>query len=167
MVMKEALILFKMKFLKLASFLWLFLAPIHFILALVGIAIFVDTFYGRKTARIVAIRNGKDPRIEVKSKITRERLSAKMLVYNACIISCFIIDKNIMNDLVMYLFQSFPIHFAVTKFVGLVFLFIEVDSIDEHFYKIKGVRMKDLFKKKIGHFKNSVVSAAEFKNKIK
>jgi len=27
--------------------------------------------------------------------------------------------------------------------------------------------MKDLFKKKIGHFKNSVVSAAEFKNKIK
>jgi len=165
--MNEALTLIKIKFLKLASLLWLFLSPIHFILGLVGIAIFVDTFYGRKTARIVAIRNGKDPRIEVKSKITRERLSAKMLVYNACIISCFILDKNIMNDLVMYFFKSFPIHFAVTKFVGLVFLFIEVDSIDENYYKIKGVRLKDLFKKKIGHFKNSLVSVSDLKNKIK
>jgi len=165
--MNEALTLVKIKFLKLASLLWLFLSPIHFILGLVGLAIFVDTFYGRKTARIVAIRNGKDPRIEVKSKITRERLSAKMLVYNACIISCFILDKNIMNDLVMYFFTTFPIHFAVTKFVGLVFLFIEVDSIDENYYKIKGVRLKDLFKKKIGHFKNSLVSVSDLKNKIK
>jgi hypothetical protein len=64
---------------------------------------------------------------------------------------------------VLYFVSGFPIHFAVTKFVGLVFLLIEADSIDENYYKIKGVRLKDLFRNKIGVIKGALISLGKLK----
>jgi len=164
--MSDVILIIKAKFFKLAYFVWLFLSPIHFILGLVGLAVMIDTWYGRKTAKLKAIREGKDPRIEVKSKITRERFSAKLFVYNTVIISCFVLDTQIFNDLVNYFMSSFPIKYAVTKSIGIIFMLIEADSIDENYYKNKGIRLRTVFSNKIGKIKTALTSLCRLKKEI-
>ena len=45
-------------------------------------------------------------------------------------------------------------------------MLIELDSIDEKVYNIKGVRLKQLIKERVDKIKSTVASAKDFKDKI-
>lgn len=144
-----------------------FFSPINFIFWIIGIAIMLDTFFGRWAAKKVAEREGKDVRMEVTSKKTRNGLVSKIITYNIAIGTLFIIDFYMLNDVVVYFFESFPIQYLVTKVVGIIFVLIEFDSIDEKYYIVTGRRLKQTIRAKVIDGKKAVLSASEFASKLK
>lgn len=122
----------------------LYLAPIYPLMALVGIMIFLDTYTGRWAARDKAKKEGKDERLEVSSKKTRDGLIPKIIWYNVVIITVYILDRFMLSDLLTHFVPTFPVEYSATKCAGLIMMWIEFDSIDENYYKVKGVRIKDI-----------------------
>jgi len=126
----------------------LYLAPIYPLMALVGIMIGLDTITGRWAARVKARKEGKDVRLEVSSKRTRNGLIPKILGYNAVILTVYILDRFMLSDLLTHFFPTFPVEYSATKCAGLILMWIEFDSIDENYYKVKGVKIKDIISDK-------------------
>lgn len=155
------------KFTKLGVSIVSFFSPIAFVFWIIGIAIMLDTFFGRWAAKKVAQREGKDVRLEVTSKKTRNGMVSKIITYNIAIGTLFAIDFNLLNQTVMYFIPKFPIEFLITKVVGVVFVMIEFDSIDEKYYIVTGKRLKQSIKSKINDGKKSVLSMSEFASKLK
>jgi hypothetical protein len=155
------------KLFKVSISLLSFFAPINFVFWIIGISIILDTFFGRWSAKKVAEREGKDVRLEVTSKKTRNGLVSKIITYNIAIGTLFIIDFYMLNDVVLYFFESFPIHYLVTKLVGIIFVLIEFDSIDEKYYIVTGKRLKQTIKSKINDGKTSVLNISDFASKLK
>lgn len=147
--------------------LFSYFAPVEFVFVLIGLAIFTDTYAGRWCAKKLAIRNNKDVRIEVSSKKTREGLLIKMITYNLAIMTVYTLDKNVLNPLVMYFFESFPIDYIITKGVGIVFIAIEADSIDEKYYKVTGKRIGTLIREKVSYIKDMIREIFQFKKSLK
>ena len=156
----------KLKLIGFAIAVGFFLAPIHVLMLLVGTFIILDTLAGRWCAKKQAQKLGKDVRLEVTSKKTRTGLVSKLISYQISIILLFVIDDYILNDLVKFFWVEFPIDYVVTKAMGLILIAIEIDSIDESYYKVHGVKLKDIAKKKIKSIKNLVLGIKNTKKEL-
>jgi len=117
-----------------------FIAPIKFILLLVGAFIIFDTYLGIKKAK------------KLKLKISSRALSAiisKMLLYQTCVITAYMLEIYLLGDIISLLFPSVPL--LLTKLVGLSLVGVELVSISENSKIIYGVnlwqKMKQAFRR--------------------
>ena len=113
--------------LTLISICLAFFLPISGILLMIGVLIVIDTIAGIWKAK------------KIGEKITSRRLSAiisKLALYEVTVIMFFLIDRFILNDIVL-IFFSVP--FMLTKVVALVLSSIEVMSINESWKQVKQV----------------------------
>jgi hypothetical protein len=111
-----------------------FFLPISGILFLIGFAIFVDTLTGIWKAKKLGI------------PITSRKLSAivsKLFLYEVAVIGFYLIDKFILNDIILTFF-SVPL--MLTKILSLVLCSIEVISISENYKAVKGIDIWSAFK---------------------
>jgi len=110
--------------LTLISICLAFFLPISGILLMIGVLIVIDTVAGIWKAK------------KLGEKITSRRLSAiisKLALYELTVIMFFLIDRFILND-IMLIFFSVP--FMLTKVVALVLSSIEVMSINESWKQV-------------------------------
>jgi hypothetical protein len=94
---------------------------------MIGLLITIDTFTGIWKAN------------KLKEKITSRKLSSiisKLALYEITVIMFFLIDKFILNDIILTFF-SVPL--MLTKIVALVLASIEVMSINENYKVVKGI----------------------------
>jgi hypothetical protein len=122
---------------KLLGVISAFLMPISGLLFLVGFVIVLDTITG-------VWKSYKN-----KVKITSRGLSAiisKMLLYEVTVIMFYMIDKFILNDIILHFFS---VELLLTKVLALILVSIEVMSINENYKAVKGLdlwqAMKNLF----------------------
>ena len=104
-----------------------FFLPISGILFLIGFAILVDTITGIWKAK------------KLKIKITSRGLSAivsKLFLYEVAVILTYLIDKFILNDIIL---QFFSVPLMLTKILSLVLVSIEAISISENYKAVKGI----------------------------
>jgi len=123
--------------LKLTATIGAFLMPISGLLFLVGFVIVLDTITGVWKS------------VKNKVKITSRGLSAiisKMLLYEVTVILFYMIDKFILNNIIL---QFFSVDLLLTKILALILVSIEVMSINENYKAVKGLdlwqAMKNLF----------------------
>ena len=124
-----------------------FFLPISGILFLIGFAIFVDTLTGIWKSKKLGL------------PITSRKLSAivsKLFLYEVAVIGFYLIDKFILNDIILTFF-SVPL--MLTKILSLVLCSIEVISISENYKAVKGI---DIW----SAFKNLLQRSKEIKNDI-
>jgi len=111
-----------------------FFLPISGILFLIGFAILVDTLTGIWKSKKLGI------------PITSRKLSAivsKLFLYEVAVIGFYLIDKFILNDIILTFF-SVPL--MLTKILSLVLCSIEVISISENYKAVKGIDIWSAFK---------------------
>jgi hypothetical protein len=111
-----------------------FFLPISGILFLIGFAIFVDTLTGIWKSKKLGV------------PITSRKLSAivsKLFLYEVAVIGFYLIDKFILNDIILTFF-SVPL--MLTKILSLVLCSIEVISISENYKAVKGIDIWSAFK---------------------
>ena len=133
--------------LTLISICLAFFLPISGILLMIGVLIVIDTVAGIWKAK------------KIGEKITSRRLSAiisKLALYELTVIMFFLIDRFILNDILL---TFFSVPFMLTKVVALVLSSIEVMSINESW---KQVHQLDLW----SSLKNLLARSAEIKNDI-
>jgi len=131
------LISIQSELLTLISICFAFFLPISGILLMIGVLISIDTITGIWKAN------------KLGDKITSRKLSAiisKLALYEVTVIMFFLIDKFILNDIIL---TFFSVPFMLTKIVALVLASIEVMSINESYKQVKQVDLwqsaKDLF----------------------
>jgi len=134
--MKQALIYF-------LTSIFLFIAPIQGLMIAVGMAIFLDTFFG--IYRSVKVKGW----IFVTSRRLSEIIS-KMLLYELCIICLYVMDVFFLSQIT---FKLFSIEFMSTKMCAIILIFIEGVSIKENFEKATGYDVWALLKKAMGRAK--------------
>jgi hypothetical protein len=120
------------KLLTLISICLAFFLPISGILLMIGVLIVIDTVTGIKKAN------------KLKEKITSRKLSAiisKLALYEMTVIMFFLIDRFILNDIIL---TFFSVAFMLTKIVALVLASVEVISINENI-KVISTRNLDLW----------------------
>ena len=91
---------------------------------MIGVLIVIDTITGIWKAK------------KLGEKITSRKLSSiisKLALYEVTVIMFFLIDKFILNDIIL---QFFSVPFMLTKIVALVLSSIEVMSINESYKQI-------------------------------
>lgn len=111
-----------------------FFLPISGILFLIGFAILVDTLTGIWKSKKLGL------------PITSRKLSAiisKLFLYEVAVIGFYLIDKFILNDIILTFF-SVPL--MLTKILSLVLCSIEVISISENYKAVKGIDIWSAFK---------------------
>jgi hypothetical protein len=104
-----------------------FFLPISGILFLIGFAIFVDTLTGIWKSKKLGV------------PITSRKLSAivsKLFLYEVAVILTYLIDKFILNDIIL---QFFSVPLMLTKVLSLVLVSIEAISISENYKAVKGI----------------------------
>ena len=104
-----------------------FFLPISGILFLIGFAILVDTLTGIWKSKKLGI------------PITSRGLSAivsKLFLYEVAVILTYLIDKFILNDIIL---QFFSVPLMLTKVLSLVLVSIEAISISENYKAVKGI----------------------------
>jgi len=114
---------------KLLAVISTFFMPISGILFLIAFAILVDTITGIWKSR------------KLKIPITSRRLSAiisKLFLYEVAVILTYMIDKFILNDIILTFF-SVPL--MLTKLLALVLLSIEVISTSENYEAVRGINI--------------------------
>jgi hypothetical protein len=131
-----------------------FFSPVFPILIAVAVAIFADTVFGIQAS----IKKG----VPYKSKILRITILNKLIKYHLAIISFFIIDKLLLNEILLNYFPN--VEFTLTKILGIGLCWIELTSINEStqvlyekslFERIRGfVRGLKLFKKDFDELKD-------------
>jgi len=131
------LISIQSELLTLISICFAFFLPISGILIMIGVLISIDTITGIWKAK------------KLGEKITSRKLSSiisKLALYELTVIMFFLIDKFILNDIIL---TFFSVPFMLTKVVALVLASIEVMSINESYKQVKQVDLwqsaKDLF----------------------
>ena len=115
--------------LTLISICFAFFLPISGILLMIGVLIVIDTITGIWKAK------------KLGEKITSRKLSSiisKLALYEVTVIMFFLIDKFILNDIIL---TFFSVEFMLTKVVALVLASVEVISINEN---IKVISTKNL-----------------------
>jgi hypothetical protein len=121
------LISIQSQLLTLISICFAFFLPISGILLMIGILIVIDTITGIWKAK------------KLGDKITSRKLSSiisKLALYEVTVIMFFLIDRFILNDIIL---TFFSIPFMLTKVVALVLSSIEVMSINENYKIVKGI----------------------------
>ena len=115
------------KLLTLISICFAFFLPISGILIMIGVLISIDTITGIWKAN------------KLGDKISSRKLSAiisKLALYEITVIMFFLIDKFILNEIIL---TFFSVPFMLTKVVALVLASIEVMSINENYKVVKGI----------------------------
>ena len=133
--------------LTLTSIIFAFFLPISGILIMIGVLIAIDTFTGIWKAN------------KLKEKITSRKLSgiiSKLALYEITVIMFFLIDKFILNDIIL---TFFSVPFMLTKVTALVLASIEVMSINENYKAVKSIDLRS-------SLKNLLARSAEIKNDI-
>ena len=113
--------------LTLLSICMAFFLPISGILIMILVLITIDTITGIWKAK------------KLGDKITSRKLSAiisKLALYEITVIMFFLIDKFILNDIIL---TFFSVPFMLTKVTALVLASIEVMSINENYKIVKGI----------------------------
>ena len=126
------LISIQKEILTLTSIIFAFFLPISGILIMIGVLIAIDTFTGIWKAN------------KLKEKITSRKLSSiisKLALYEITVIMFFLIDRFILNDIIL---TFFSVPFMLTKVTALVLASIEVMSINEN-YKVISNKNLDLW----------------------
>lgn len=75
-----------------------------------------------------------------------KRLVLKLLSYNICLVIIYVLEVNLLSEFVK-LIVGIPL--LITKILSVGLIWIELNSIDENFYKITGKRFVNEFKKLI------------------
>ena len=115
------------KLLTLISICFAFFLPISGILIMIGVLISIDTITGIWKAN------------KLGDKITSRKLSSiisKLALYEITVIMFFLIDKFILNEIIL---TFFSVPFMLTKVTALVLASIEVMSINENYKIVKGI----------------------------
>ena len=113
--------------LTLISICLAFFIPISGILIMIGVLIAIDTITGIWKAK------------KLGEKITSRKLSSiisKLALYEVTVIMFFLIDRFILNDIIL---TFFSVPFMLTKVVALVLSSIEVMSINENYKAVKSI----------------------------
>lgn len=113
--------------LTLLSICMAFFLPISGILIMILVLITIDTITGIWKAK------------KLGDKVTSRKLSAvisKLALYEITVIMFFLIDRFILNDIIL---TFFSVPFMLTKIVALVLSSIEVMSINENYKVVKGI----------------------------
>ena len=121
------LISIQQELLTIVSICLAFFMPISGILIMIGVLISIDTFTGIWKAN------------KLEEKITSRKLSSiisKLALYEITVIMFFLIDRFILNDIIL---TFFSVPFMLTKIVALVLSSIEVMSINENYKVVKGI----------------------------
>ena len=121
------LISIQSKLLTLISICFAFFLPISGILIMIGVLISIDTITGIWKAK------------KLGEKISSRKLSSiisKLALYEITVIMFFLIDKFILNEIIL---TFFSVEFMLTKVVALVLASIEVMSINENYKVVKGI----------------------------
>lgn len=117
----------------------LFFAPIQGLLIAVAFGIMLDTFTGIfKSIKLNGLQS-------IRSR-TLSNVISKMLLYQVSIISLYIIDKFLLNELINLHFST---QFLFTKLVAIILVFIELVSIKENIEEALKVDIWKLLKKVI------------------
>lgn len=125
-----------------------FFLPVVPLILLVGVFILGDTGLGLWAAK----RRG-----EVISSRKLGNIIPKMVLYQAAVVTAFLLDTFLLGEFISILFS---IEILFTKLVALTLIFIEGVSIDENFTAITG---KNMFRA----FKEMITRTAELKDEIK
>jgi hypothetical protein len=118
------LISIQSQLLTLISICFAFFLPISGILLMIGVLIVIDTITGIWKAK------------KLGEKITSRKLSSiisKLALYEITVIMFFLIDRFILNDIIL---TFFSVPFMLTKIVALVLSSIEVMSINESYKQV-------------------------------
>lgn len=75
-----------------------------------------------------------------------KRLVLKFLSYNICLIIIFVLEVNLLGEFIKLIID---IPLLLTKMLSVGLIWLELNSIDENFYKITGKRFVKEFKKMI------------------
>ena len=141
-------------FVKLLMMLTVFFAPLFMFLIAIGLAILLDTFFGRWKAFNVGEK--------VTSKKTRHGVISKVITYNIVVITIFIIDSLAVNEVFL---SYLPYEFILTKSVVLFLLWLEASSIDESYEEVKGYKISDKFVEFLKTIKRIVLKLVQYKQK--
>lgn len=144
-----------------------FFSPIGYMFLLIGLAMFLDTFFGRWAARKYAKKNNLEVRKHLTSSKTFEGILRKMAVYGMVMFSIFLIDDAMLNVLMGYFFPNFPFHYVISNVAGLFIIFHEADSIDEKVYNATGFKIREIFMNGVKRLKRFVSEVVKFKNDLK
>lgn len=110
-----------------------FLIPLEGLLIAVGCAIMLDTFTGIfKTVKLSGWKS-----------ISSRKLSdvaAKVILYNAAVISVYVIDYHLLSGFLQHWFST---ELIFTKVIALVLVVVELTSVKENF---EAAYKKDLWK---------------------
>lgn len=120
-----------------------FFQPIGGVLLAVGLFITFDT--------IMAMWRSRMKGVEITSKKARKMLP-KLLSYNMLVITFWIMDKFIINDIMLIFFS---VNYILTKILAMVLIFIEVKSIDESWKIVKGKSLFTSLQEMIGFIKKT------------
>ena len=131
-----------------------FLSPVFGIMFLVGLAIIIDTATG--------IWKAKRTGVKVTSR-GLQGLVAKMFFYQGVVLLLFLLDKLILNDVMLIVWDKVP--YITTKIAALVLVYIEVMSIDENYKAVKGISIISQFKKLMTKIKRAKDEISDFKGK--
>jgi len=85
-----------------------------------------------------------------------KRLVLKFLSYNICLIIIYVLEVNLLAEFVNLITG---IHLLLTKILSVGLIWLELNSIDENFYKITGKRF-------VKEFKKLIIFGKEIKNEI-
>ena len=86
-----------------------------------------------------------------------KRLILKFLSYNICLVIIYVLEVNLLGEFVKMIIG---IPLLITKLLSVGLIWLELNSIDENFYKITG-------KKFVKEFKKLIIFGKEIRNEIK
>jgi hypothetical protein len=121
----------------------LFFVPVQGILITVAAVVFLDTVTGIWKA----LKKG----IQFSSR-GLSALGSKLLLYESVLLCSYLVDAFILGDVLLGMFS---IENMVTKVSSLIFLTIEVISINENFKAVRGISMLDALKKLVTRAKEA------------
>ena len=141
-----------------------FVSPISPLMFVIGVLIMSDTFVGRWRAKRIAILRGKDYKQVVTSRKTRLGFVSKTIGYNVVILTTFILDKYMLNEVVI---NYIPFEFLATKVCGIFLMKIEWDSINESVRMVRGWDYNDKIHEFFKWLKRCILFVIKFKNDVK
>ena len=126
-----------------ASLILLFV-PIYGLLIAVAMAIILDTFTGIfKSIKLHGFRSIRSRKLST--------IVSKMLLYEVTILLLFLMDKYLLNELVIL---WFGIEFMFTKMCAIVLIFIELVSVKENIEEAYNIDIWTMLKKLLSRAKD-------------
>ena len=126
--------------------IFVFFAPIHFVLLMVGFLILFDTVTGIMASK----KRGE--------KITSRRMSqiiVKMTIYHLAILTLYLVDLALINEFTVE-YLGLGISYLSTKIGGLMIAFVEFTSIKENVEESLGINISNKFKEMVKFIKDFI-----------